>query len=135
MHGAGTVTFAAIGQGDSSKGRGEADERDDWGRLARGIAARVPVGDGARTRAVRQCLARPGDWLNPPPDAFALPWRYQPHLPRIAYWYARGESIATIEANVGGALSAWAEDRCIAVACARIAARLNHDPAAYGLAR
>jgi hypothetical protein len=91
--------------------------------------------DSARARAVRQCLARPGDWLNPPPDTFTLPWRYQRHIPRVAFWYARGESLAAIETHLGGHLSAWAVERCIAVACARIAVCLNHDPAAYGLAR
>jgi hypothetical protein len=91
--------------------------------------------DGARARAVRQCLARPGDWLNPPPDAFSLPWRYQPHIPRIAFWYARGESVAAIEAQLGGLVTTWAIERCLAVACTRMAVCLNRDPATYGLAR
>lgn len=91
--------------------------------------------DGARARAARRCLARPGDWLNPPPDAFDFPWRYQRHLPRIAYWHARGESLAAIEAEFGGVMSAWAVERGLVIACARIAACLNRDPGAYGLAR
>lgn len=91
--------------------------------------------DSARSRAVHQCLARPGDWLNPPPDAFTLPWRYQRHVPRIAFWYARGESIPAIEAQLSGVVSTWAVERSIAVACARIAVCLNRDPATYGLTR
>lgn len=92
-------------------------------------------GDEARAQAVRRCLARPGDWLNPPPDIFTLPWRYHRHLPRIAFWYARGETTPAIAARLGSVLSPWAAERCLAVACARIAVCINHDPTAYGLLR
>lgn len=92
-------------------------------------------GDNARAHAVRRCLARPGDWLNPPPDAFTLPWRYQPHMPRVAFWYARGEELSAIGPRLDQPMSHWAVERCLAVACARIAACLNSDPATYGLPR
>ena len=90
-------------------------------------------GDEARAGAVRRCLARPGDWLTPPPDAFTLPWRYQPLMPRVAFCYARGEEPTAIGAHLGERPSPWAVDRCLAVACERIALCLNRDPAAYGL--
>ena len=92
-------------------------------------------GEDARTRAVRHCLGRPGDWLNPPPDAFTLPLRYQPHLPRVAFWYARGEGVTAIGARFDELTSAWAVERCLAVACERMAVCLNRDLATYGLPR
>lgn len=90
--------------------------------------------DDARALAVRRCLARPGDWLNPPPDVFTLPWRYQQYLPRVAFWYSRGEALFRIEKLLDANLSAWAVERCLIVACAQMAICLNRDPAGYGLA-
>ena len=89
-------------------------------------------GASARGRAVQRCLARPGDWLGPPPDPLECPARYQRLLPRIAFWYARGDDCPTIAMRMGGHGSAWGVERALELVCRRMAACLNHAPRDYG---
>jgi hypothetical protein len=92
-------------------------------------------GADERGRAVQRCLARPGDWLCPPPNPRECPTRYQRLLPRIAFWYARGDSCAAIAMRMGGHGSAWGVERALELVCRRMAACLNQTPADYGLGR
>ena len=89
----------------------------------------------ARGRAVQRCLARPGDWLSPPPAPLECPARYQQLLPRIVFWYARGEDCNAIAMRMRGHGSAWGVERALELACRRMAACLNRAPEDYHLGR
>ena len=95
---------------------------------------REPTGS-PRGQAVQRCLARPGDWLGSPLDLAECPTRYQQLLPRIVFWYARGEECSAIAMRMRGLESTWGVERALLVACALMAACLNRDPDGYGLPR
>ncbi len=61
--------------------------------------------------------------------------RYWQHLPRILYWYSRGESADAIGRRVGAPWGAWGVERALDTACRRIADCLNAEPHRYGLER
>jgi hypothetical protein len=94
------------------------------------LAAEPP---GERGQAVRRCVARPQDWLPPAPDIVRCPLRYHPHLTRIVFWYARGESLRAISLRLGGTETSWGVEQAFDEACRRLAACLNRWPHAYGL--
>ena len=94
------------------------------------------VGAGSeRGRAVSRCAARAADWLPENPDVVRCPFYYRQHLPRIIFWYARGDSVETIGRRLSAFGTPWGVERALKTACRRMAACLNDDPAAYGLAR
>lgn len=96
---------------------------------------RALLRDGGHTergRAVSRCLARPSDWLPAHPDILRCPPHYRERLPRILYWYARGESIEAIGRRVSAFGTPWAVERALDDACQRIADRLNRRPDDYG---
>ncbi|CAA9546686.1 MAG: hypothetical protein AVDCRST_MAG88-464 [uncultured Thermomicrobiales bacterium] len=88
-----------------------------------------------RGRAVSRCAARAADWLPENPDVVRCPFYYRQHLPRIIFWYARGDSVETIGRRLSAFGTPWGVERALKTACRRMAACLNDDPAAYGLAR
>ena len=99
------------------------------------------TGRDPRAVAVRRCLARPQDWMPPAPDLIRCPLRYHERLPRIVYWYARGESLPAIERRFGGwharvaeaeGTPSWGLVRAFGAACEGIAACLNRRPRDYG---
>lgn len=106
------------------------------GFTAREVRRLLREGAGsARGRAVSRCAAGAADWLPAGPDIVACPHHYWQHLPRILYWYCRGESADAIGRRVGAPWGAWGVERALATACRRIADCLNADPHRYGLER
>lgn len=85
-----------------------------------------------RGRAVSRCAARVSDWLPPLPDVERCPCHYRERLPRIVYWYARGESVEEISRRICAIGTPWGVERSLQVACRRIAQRLNDYPDEYG---
>jgi hypothetical protein len=91
--------------------------------------------EGGRTergQAVLRCVARPGDWLPPPPAGPRLPPYYHEQLTRIVFWYARGDSPEAICRRLSGFGTPGGVRRALETACGRIAARLNRCPGEYG---
>jgi hypothetical protein len=89
----------------------------------------------ARGRAVARCAARLDAWLPPEPHFIDCPQHAWQHLPRIVFWYTRGDLLDEIAERVGTLCVAWGVERALDVACARMAESLNRDPDAYGLPR
>ncbi len=87
--------------------------------------------DNDRTVAVRRCMARPGDWLPALPEILEYPFRYHQLLPRIVFWYSRGDSVAEISVKLADSDRVWHSEKAIRVACKAIAAQLNHQPDLY----
>jgi hypothetical protein len=91
--------------------------------------------DDARSRAIAACAARVDAWLPPAPHFVDCPYHAWQHLPRIVFWYTRGDALDAIAGRIGSLGAAWGVERALDVACARMAERLNRDPDAYGLPR
>jgi hypothetical protein len=89
----------------------------------------------ARGRAVARCAARLDAWLPPEPHFIHCPQHAWQHLPRIVFWYTRGDSLDEIAARIGSFSIAWGVERALDTACTRIAHSLNRTPDAYGLPR
>jgi hypothetical protein len=88
-----------------------------------------------RGQAVARCAARLDSWLPPEPHRIHCPYHAWQHLPRIIFWYGRGESPEEIGRRIASFGTAWGVERALDTACARMADALNRDPAAYGLPR
>jgi hypothetical protein len=89
----------------------------------------------ARGRAVARCAAQIDAWLPPAPHFVDCPQHAWQHLPRIVFWYTRGDALDEIAARIGSLTVAWGVERALDVACARMARSLNRNPDAYGLPR
>ena len=89
--------------------------------------------DSPRGRAVSRCVARAADWLPAEPDVLRCPFHYRQQLPRILFWYGRGESVEAIGQRLSFLGTPWGVERALDTACHRIADCLNDNPAAYGL--
>ena len=87
-----------------------------------------------RGRAVSRVLARTSDWLPDEPDIIAFPFHYWRQLPQILLAYSRGETVEAIGQRISLYGAAWGVEHRVEMACRRIAACLNRDPASYGLA-
>lgn len=87
---------------------------------------------GPRGKAVGRVLARTTDWLPPEPNVVSCPIFYWQRLPRILWWYTRGETTETIARRLSAFGTPWGVERAITTACANIAARLNRSPEDYG---
>jgi hypothetical protein len=88
-----------------------------------------------RGRAVSRCLAHLDDWYPPAPDFVHCPHHYWERLPRLVFWYARGDSPAAIARRVSVFDSPDGVERALDTACRRIARCLNRQPDAYGYSR
>ena len=114
-----------------------------WGWLVRtpGFTAtevRRLLREGAaseRGRAVSRCLAHLDDWYPREPDFVHCPHHYWERLPRIVFWYARGESPESIARRVSAFDFASGVERALETACRAIARCLNRQPGAYGYQR
>ena len=114
-----------------------------WGWLVRtpGFTAaevRRLLREGAadeRGRAVSRCLAHPDDWYPPAPDFVHCPHHYWERLPRLVFWYARGETPAAIARRVSAFDSTANVERALDTACRQIARCLNRQPDVYGYSR
>lgn len=96
---------------------------------------RVLLAAGAtspRGRAVGRVVARTTDWLPAEPHVVNCPVFYWQRLPRILWWYARGESTEAIARRLSALGTPWGVERAIDTACERIASQLNHAPDDYG---
>ena len=85
-----------------------------------------------RGRAVSRCLAHLDDWHPPAPHLIHCPHHYWERLPRIVFWYARGEPLEAIARRVGSFGSTYSVERALETACRRIARCLNQQPDVYG---
>lgn len=104
------------------------------GFTAREVRQLLREGGGStRGRAVSRILARTSDWLPDEPDIVAFPFHYWRQLPQILLAYSRGETVEAIGQRVSIFGTAWGVEHSIEMACRRIAACLNRDPASYGL--
>lgn len=90
-------------------------------------------GGSVRGRAVSRVLAHTSDWLPDEPDIVAFPFHYWRQLPQILLAYSRGETVEAIGRRVSLFGTAWGVEHSVEMACRRIAACLNRDPAGYGL--
>jgi hypothetical protein len=93
------------------------------------------IPDDARGRAVARCAARIDAWLPPEPHFIHCPQHAWQHLPRIVFWYTRGDPLDAIGGRLGTLCGAWGVERSLDIACTRMADSLNRDPDAYGLPR
>lgn len=91
--------------------------------------------DDARSRAVARCASRVDAWLPADPHFIDCPLHAWQHLPRIIFWYTRGDSLELIAQRIGVLGPAWGTERVLEIACARIATCLNRHPDAFGLPR
>ena len=102
-------------------------------REVRQLLRAIP--DDARGLAVARCASRVDVWLPPEPHLVHCPHHAWAHLPRIVFWYTRGDSIEVIAMRIGALGPAWGTERALEIACARIAACLNRQPETFGLPR
>ena len=110
------------------------------GSCARPASARGKCGSccvrevgSVRGRAVSRVLAHTSDWLPEEPDIVAFPFHYWRQLPQILLAYSRGESVEAIGQRAAASAPPGASSTVSRWPAAALPARLNRDPASYGL--